>query len=437
MKRVSWILTLVLFFGLSFSLTAQEKKTLTMKDCIQIALENNTSIVSAESYKKMADAGLTSARGNFLPELNFYGQWNRREQEMYTIRFDQLVASKESYAYQFSLSQPIFTGFRNVASLRQGEADRQQYENNLGWTKQSVVLNVKLYYYNVLKAKQLLLVAEEAMRTSLDEMKRIEAMEKIGTSSRAEVYQQKVRVGENKLSVIEAQNSVINAKINLNHILGVDVTNEIDVVPEDLDGDIEALKVDFDQAMEKALANRLDYKSYLNKLTKANAGVMLQRSAYYPSLSFSASYSWWDVQLPEQSRDITEFDTYSLGLNLSMNLFNGFQTKAGVSSAKAEVIAAEADLEQAKRQVTLDVRSALLEIEKAAEKIQATQENVTSAEEDYRLASERFRIGAGTLLDQNTAHTSLNRAKVDRIQAIYDYKYAVAVLDLATGELSW
>jgi len=437
MKRFNWIFLLFVFFFISSPSFSQETKKLALNDCIQIALENNTSIVAAESYKKMAKAGLKSAWGNFLPEINAYGSWSRKDQEMYNIRFDELVVSKESYYYQFSLSQPIFSGFRNAASLKQSQADNLQYDYNLTWTQQSVVLNVKLYYYNVLKAKQLLSIAEETLQTSQEQLNRIEAMEKIGTSSRAEVYQQKVRVGENKLAAIEAQNNVISAKTDLNHVLGVDITTEIEVVPEDIEAEIEVLKVEFEGALQKALKNRLDYKTFQNKLTKANAGVKLQKSYYYPNVALSASYSWWDVQFPKEKRDVTEFDTYSFGLNVSMNLFNGFKTNAGVNSAKAEVIAAEADLEQAKRQVTLDVRKALLEIENAAEKIQATEENVISAEEDYRLASERFRIGAGTLLDQNTAHTSLNRAKVNRIQAIYDYKYAVAVLDLATGELTW
>ena len=87
--------------------------------------------------------------------------------------------------------------------------------------------------------------------------------------------------------------------------------------------------------------------------------------------------------------------------------------------------------------MTLDVKQAFLEIETAKENIEVTEENVTSAEEDYRLASERYRIGAGTLIEQLTAQNSLTRARVNKIQAIYDYKYAITVLDLALGKLSW
>ena len=439
MKKFCWVVLFLLFSvilsnSISFS---QQAKKLSLPDCIEIALENNTSIVSAQSYSKMAEAGLKSAWGNFMPTIDSYARWQKQSKDQYNIRFDELVISKESYYYQISLSQPIFTGFRNYFNLKRNKADDEYYQNNLRWTKQLIVLEVKLRYYNVLKAIQLLKIAEEALKTSEEELSRIDAMEKIGASSRAEVYQQKVRVGENKLVVIEARNGLMNAKTDLNHVLGIDITSPIELIAESTDVSVEIQKTNLEGAIEEAFQKRLDYKSFQNRLDKSNANVRIQKSAYYPGLSLSANYNWWDVQFPEKKRDITEFDSYSFGLNLSMNIFNGFQTKAGVNSAKAEVVAAEADLEQAKRQVTLDVKKALLELEKAAENIEVTGENVISAEEDYRLASERYRIGAGTLLDQNTAQTSLTRARVNRIRAIYDYKYAGAVLDLAMGRVTW
>lgn len=434
MKQIVRILIMVMLIFASPSFSQSIHK-MSLSDCIEAALKNNTSIVSAQSYAKMAEAGLKSARSEFLPNIDYVAAWQRQSKDQYNIRFDELVVSKESYYYRIGLSQPIFTGLRNFYNLKKNQADRDYYQNSLFWTQQLVVLEVKLNYYTVLKAIQLLRVAEETLKMSEGELNRIEAMEKAGMSSRAEVYQQKVRVGENQLAVIEARNGLSNARTQLNYVLGIDVTTPVELVPEPIDLDAEAPKLELDHAVEQSLQNRPDFKYFHNKLDKARANVKVQQSFYYPNLSFGASYSWWDVQLPERKKDITEFDSYSYNLNLSFNIFNGFQTQASVSSAKAEVIAAEADLEQAKRQITLDVKKALLELDKATEYISVTRENITSAEEDYRLASERFRIGAGTLLDQNRAETSLSKARMNHIQAIYDHKYASAALDLALGKL--
>jgi len=439
MRRVVLITMMIIFSVMLFfaDSRSQVAKKLSLQDCIKIALKNNTRIVAAESYSKMAEAGLKSARGNFMPQIDSYARWQRQSKDQYNIRFDELVISKESYYYRFSLSQPIFAGFQNIYNLKKSKADNEYYRHSLDWTKQLVVLEVKLKYYNVLKAKQLLKIAEETLKISQEELGRIEAMERIGATSRAEVYQQKVRVGEDKLAVIEARNGLVNARTELNHVIGIDITTPVELITESTEAALNIQKIDLGEAIQEALQRRLDYQSYKNKLMKARANVKVQKASYYPRLSLSASYSWWDVQFPKRKRDLTEFDSYSFGLDLSMNLFNGFQRRAAVSSARAEVIAAEADLEQAKRQVMLDVKKAYLELEKTLENIKVTKENVVSAEEDFRLASERYRIGAGTLLDQNTAQTSLTRAKMNQIQAIYDYKYARAALDLAMGKLSW
>ena len=164
MKKFCWVVLFLLFSvilsnSISFS---QQAKKLSLPDCIEIALENNTSIVSAQSYSKMAEAGLKSAWGNFMPTIDSYARWQKQSKDQYNIRFDELVISKESYYYQISLSQPIFTGFRNYFNLKRNKADDEYYQNNLRWTKQLIVLEVKLRYYNVLKAIQLLKIAEEA-----------------------------------------------------------------------------------------------------------------------------------------------------------------------------------------------------------------------------------------------------------------------------------
>jgi len=436
MKRVGVVLLFLIFLVPSLGIS-QEVKRLSLNDCIQIALKNNTSIVAARSDAKIATANLKSSWGNFLPKVDAYTSWRRRSEEWKTIRFDELVSSKESYYYQIELSQPIFTGFANLASLKINRAESDKSRYILDWTKQTIILDVKFKYYNVLKQKQLLKVAEDALKMSQEELKRIEEMEKIGAASRSEVYQQKVKVGQDKLALVKARNSLINAKTELNHTLGIDVTTEIELVPESAEMVFEPLKVDFKAAVREALKNRLDFKAALNSLQSAKANVSLQRSAYFPTVALFGSYNWWDVQFPESKRDIDEFDSYTFGISLSMNLFNGFKTHNNIQSAKATVTSAEANLEQAKRQITLQVKTAILNIDEALKNLEVTEENLMFAEEDYRLASERYRIGAGTILEQLTALNALNKARVDRIRAIYDYKYAVTALELAMGKLTW
>jgi len=433
MKKKLAFFILIASIGV-LNLQAKEIKNITLHECIKIALTNNTDIVTAKSNYQMSKAGLRSAWGNFMPSLNAYGQWKRRNEDLIMFRYKDFVYSKDSYYYSFSLSQPIFNGFSNLASLKKYKAEEQIYSDYLTLTEQQITLKVKLQYYEVLKAKQLLKVSEETLKASEEELVRIETMEQIGSASKAEVYQQKVRVGQNKLALIEAQNTLSNAKADLNHTLGINVNTELELEEESLE--VQQFDVHFDELIEQALQNRLDYHAAKENLNSAKSDVVISRSNYFPQISLDADYNWYDVRFPRSSQDLQEFDNYSIGVNISMNLFNGFKTKANVNSSQAGVLAAQASLEQTKRQVMLDVKKSVLNLQKAAENIVVTNENLVSAEEDYRLARERYKIGAGTLLEQITAEISLTQAKADQIQALYDYKYTLAALELAVGKLN-
>jgi outer membrane protein len=435
MKRLSvfWGFLILLVAFISTTLYAQTNKSYSMNDCIKIALKNNTDIVSAKSNFTIAKSGLKSARGNFLPTINTSAGWTRTEEQKFYVQGQVFTYPNDSYEYRFSLSQPIFSGFSKYYTLKKNLSDTHSAENNLEWTKQQIVLNVKYQYYTVLKAIQLLKVAEETLNASEEELIRIETMERIGSVSKAEVYQQKVRVGENKLSLIQAKNDLSNAKANLNHVLGIDINSEYELEEESLE--IPEIELDFDKFIQEALKNRIDYQATKEEVNSKKATVNIRRSAYYPTISLGANYSWNNVEFPNSVNDLKKYDTYSMSLNLQMNLFNGFQTKASVEQAKAQVVSSKANMEQAKRQVMLDVKKAVLDLQQAAENVEVTNENLFSSEEDYRLAKERYKIGAGTLLEQLTAETNLTRAKANRIQALYNYKYAQAALDLALGNL--
>ncbi|MBN1154530.1 TolC family protein [candidate division KSB1 bacterium] len=434
MDRYRLWIWIIIVLMIATSVRAQDRQKITLDECVKIALKNNTDIVSAKSNYLMNKEGLRSAWGSFLPRITANAQYRRRNEELIMFRYQDLVSSKDSYYYDVSVSQPIFTGFRNYANLQKSQLETDMYEYYLVNTEQLTQLAVKSRYYEVLKNEQLLDVAQETLNGSEEELLRIETMQRVGSVSMAEVYQLKVRVGQNRLALIEAQNALITSQTDLNHTLGIDVNTSLELEEQELE--FQSIEVDFDQLLQQALENRVDYLAVRNKYERAGYDVMAQRSGYYPQVSLDANYNWFDVNLPGSQRDLDEFDSYSVSVNLSLNIFDRFQTSSSVGMAKASLMAVEAELEQAKRQVTLDVKQAILNIQMSVENINVTNENLIAAQEDYRLAKERYTIGAGTLLEQISAEISLSGAKANRIKALYDYKYSLAALELAVGKLS-
>ena len=81
----------------------------------------------------------------------------------------------------------------------------------------------------------------------------------------------------------------------------------------------------------------------------------------------------------------------------------------------------------------LEVKKAYLAIRSAAQKVEATKTAVTQAEESFKIATVRYQAGVGINLDVLDAQLNLNKAKINNIQALYDYNVGIATLEQAMG----
>jgi outer membrane protein len=123
------------------------------------------------------------------------------------------------------------------------------------------------------------------------------------------------------------------------------------------------------------------------------------------------------------------------GAQISLAVFDRYQSWARRAQAKAQARIADYDLLQAQRDAQLEVRRYHISMGEAKEKLSVSRETVAAAEEDLRLAQERFRVGAGTQLDRIAAEVALAQARADEVQAICDFLIARLQLYRAVGRL--
>jgi outer membrane protein TolC len=159
----------------------------------------------------------------------------------------------------------------------------------------------------------------------------------------------------------------------------------------------------------------------------------MAKSGRLPTLSASGSYSWGDSDLPEDASDWKGHDSWSVGLSLSIPIFDGLSTKSNIRQAELNAAIAEEQLKQARREVSLAVKQAYLSVNEAEQRIQLTEESLALAEEERRLAQERYRLGASFLLELIDSQVAYSTAQTNYISALYDYKLALAQLEQAVG----
>jgi outer membrane protein len=431
---------------------SQNERPLRLPDCIEIALENNSTLRNAERRVEFAGADVTSAWSSVLPRINSsissgkYIQGARRmktdvprgmDPETGNVIYEQQVITQDrternSYGARISLSQNIWDFGRSSNTIRGAKAIEASSEYSYRDIRLAVILNVKKAYYELLRAIKLVQVYKQAVDYAEEQVEEAKTRLDIGLASQAEVYQARVNLGNNKRDYITQQNLVQIARANLNSALGIDPSTPVEVVEDESETIFP--EYTFDEALEIAIdknqnikALEMDVKSYYYNLASAKA-------RYMPTIGGSISYSRNNDQYERVfSTDLNEDFTATIGVQLDLNIFNGFADKAAIQKARINFDTAMENLREAKRLLTVDVKQYFLNLEAYRDFLQINKENIQAASENLRLQQERRRVGSGTELEVTQAQVELVSAQSAYVRAEYEAKIARAELETAMG----
>jgi outer membrane protein TolC len=443
----SVFLAVLLWF---YSAQAQEiqKRVLTIDDCVNIALKNSYPARSAQENYQSARWGFLGGWSGLLPKLDLTSGWTKTgdltsQESSLRIALDSLtsradttlvsvthILSQNSYRFNLGLRQTIFDGGASWATYNFKKSGKRSAWDDLKLAEKLVALNVKQGCYDLLKAQMLYDVQKDAVGVSLEQLKMAKARYDLGAASLSDYLKAKVQLGNDSLTLITNENNVKLVEANLNSLLGLDVNT-----PLEINARLEYTKLDVDveQETKKALESHPQIDKARMEVNQAHSNLTIARSGNYPSVSFLGNYSWSDNKFPESSSDWKNNDYWSIGIGVSLSIFEGFLITSQVRSAKAQVRLNEDNLEQNKRDLTLAIKQADLLVKEAERKIQLTDDALTSAEEDLKLTQEKYNLGAASILDLLNANVSYKTAKNNQVQALYDYNLAVAQFEKATA----
>lgn len=435
MKKTAVIAVFSILFPILLS--AQEK--LTLQQAISIALDKNIDVIRAKNASQAQDANLTAAYGNFLPSLSASANMGRSASYYPATFFSPAgISSNNSVGASVNASLTIFDGFRNTSVLSKAGAASDGARFDFEKRKQDIVLSVQQAYLTVLRNDQLVKVNEENLKSSKQQLSRITESNKVGAVAKADVYRQQVQTANDELSLINAQTTFDNSKLDLLYLLSLDVTKEYSfedsTVASEVDrpavDSLQSESYDYNKLVSEALLARPDYQSSILAKSIAQSNLSIARAGHFPSLTASAGYGYSGTEFS----NLSDTRTWNWRLSLSVPLFSGFQVSSQVQSSQLDLELAEQSLEQAKRKVARDLRTALLFLETARKRYEVARQSVVSAEEDRRIAEERYNLGSNTLLDLLVARTNYIKAQSDKVNGLYDFLYAKQQFKVAVGK---
>lgn len=433
---------------------------LSLGDCVGLSLESSPTLMISDERRNIAGQDVKAAWWNFAPSVNLSRTWNKSERTDFdTDEFgpatfqsvdsagdvtvwgtsaatgntiDETINTKyKDWGGQVRMN--VFNGFGKFSSLGSAKQSLRAAEATQDYTREQIVQNVVMAYYNLLRSAELLEVAIETRDQVAKELEKTETYFRLGSAAKSDVLQQRVQLENSRLDVVRADNAVKMDFADLTYAMNRPLASAFQVDRSILDTDFVIGPVD--DLFSEALTNRLDLKSSEYNLEARRKDVTTATSSAWPSLDLFLNYTYQDTDTPYRFGS-QKSDNTSFGYQINWNVFDRLQTWTGRSQAKANARIAEYQLDQAKLNIQVEIRQLYNLAVEARELAKVSAETIIQSEEELRLAQERFRVGAGTTLDIIVAQANVTNARGQEVQAKCDFLIAQAQMHRAVGRLS-
>ena len=416
--RSQLIIATTLFLSGTFAWGQELSKRWSLEECIRYAIEHNIDLKQKEQDQESRRVELHTSKFSWVPDLNANVGHNfdfGRSPSKSGVIVDQNSANTSA---SVSLSMPIFDGLRIPNDIAARKLDLKAAVETLNKAKEDLSINVASYYLQVLYNKEVQKIAELQVALSNEQVVKTEALVKNGKVPLSQLYNMKAQLAKDEVSLTEARNNVKLALLDLTQSLELerDGENFDIVVPE------------IEDAVEQYMGSILPPDNVYDHAVAFKAG-------YYPKLNFGASYSngYYHYSGDGEYTNLPFGDQLknngrkTIGFSLSIPLFNRFQVRNSVRSARINIRNRELMMENK------EIQQAYYNATAAQEKYTASDKSVLASKEAFSYAEDRYAAGKSTVFEYSEAKTKYAQSLSEQAQAKYDFIFRTKILDFYNG----
>lgn len=429
------------------SAVAQEQTApWSLEACIDYAYANNIQLKQKVEEQEARKVELHTSKHSWLPAVNAnMGQSFQfgRSTSKSGVIVDQNASNT---TFNINLDMPIFDGFKIPNDIAARKLDLQAAIESLNKAKEDLAINIASYYLQVLYNKELQRVAQLQVDLDKEQVAKTEAMVDAGKVPLSQLYDIKAQLAKDEVTLTEAANNVQLALLDLAQSLELErsdrsfdiVTPQItDAVAENMSSILPPETI-FDQAV--TFKPQIKEQEYL--LESQKRMLKVAQAGYYPKLNFGASYSngYYHTSMGGEFADTRSFGDQLkqngqkiVGFSLSIPLFNRFQVRNSVRSARIGINNQQLMLENSKKTLYKEIQQAYYNATAAQEKYQASDKSVAASKEAFDYAQVRYAAGKSTVFEFNEAKTKYAQSLAEQTQAKYDFIFRAKILDFYRG----
>ncbi len=395
-------------------------------DCIKLAITHHPTIMSAISNAEIYKTMIGQAWSNYFPTLSAGVSYSRNDMMMtMSSSYARMMSQKYNMYYMPTISANLllfdFGKTKSNADMatRTYESSRYDAETSI----ELVIYNVKVAYYNLVFAEIQKRVYEDTVKDFELQYKQAKAQYDIGRKAKIDVTTAEYNLGNAKVNLIKAKNTLELAAAELANAVGIPELENV-VLKDQLNS--KAYDVNFTDLLKTAQASRPALLSAKKLMDAAELNIRSAKRAFTPDLSAFGSYN-------QGGRQIDSDYGYQFGVQLNYNAINLMLLKKQVDQAKAEYKKAVADYEQQRQNVYLEVKSAYINLLNSHDSISVSKLALQQAKERQYQAFRRYQVGLGDAIEFKDAENSYLNAQLDYYSNLLSYNINAAELERVIG----
>lgn len=418
--------------------TLMAQQAWTLEQCVTYAIENNLTVKQREVMQKQREVALSTARNSRLPDLNASASESLNFGRGLTADNTYVSCNTQSTNLSLGTSIPLFTGFRIPNQIALSRLNLQTAAEELAKAKEDISVQVASAYLQVLLSKDMWQVAVEQTRLSKEQQLRLERFLEEGKIAETEVSEARSRTAQDKLSEVQAENAYRLAVLDLTQLLEI-MTPEGFEVAEPAESELQAPTDLPETIYQKALAVKPGVKAEELRLQGLERTIRIARAGYYPQLNLSAGigsnyYKTAGYRAESFGRQLDNNLNKSIGLSLSIPIFNRFSTRNAIRDAKLQYESQSLQLDVTRKALYKEIQQAYYNAVASEAKYRSSCTAEQAAMDAFTLMEKKYEQGKATATEYNEAKTRRFKAVSERLQARYDGLLRAKILAFYKGE---
>jgi outer membrane protein len=476
----------LLLITFSLSTNAQNPAKWDLKTCIEYAIEHNISVQQADIQSRIAKLQAELAKSNQLPTINGSTGMGLR-----------LGRSIDPTTNGFTNTQFLYNNFGlngGIQIFNAGRLTNAAASSNFSWQASEadklnaindVSLSVATFYLQVLSAIEQTEISKIQISQTKEQLAATKKRVEVGLLPELNLLELETQLANDSSTYISANANIEQTKMQLKALLNLDASQPFDIQVQSVD-DIKLQSfsdLQPDYVYNVAAQNLPSVKAADLRVKAASKNELVAKASFYPSLSFGynlssnfsnvfnyiSGYNLTGISTPNaatpyvtvsnakyyiQSPVYTPLTTkrnwgniwngwsnqvnnnfgQSFGLQMSIPIFNGNQSKINYQQAKLNYRNANLQKENTNLKLKQDIYTAYNNAVVAFNKLVANQKALAAAEKTFAFATKRYDLGLlGTIELLNNQNNFL-KAKVNYKSAQYEYVFRIKLLEFYKGE---